>query len=58
MGRSVAKDVFVAGGMCVLLKATMVTLAANEDESAMIACAFCLRECTMEMSGTYFCILR
>jgi hypothetical protein len=57
MGRSVAKEVFVAGGMCVLLKATMVTHAANGDKSA-IAFTFCLRECGMEMSVTYFCILR
>jgi hypothetical protein len=57
MGSSVAKKVFVAFGMCVLLMATMVTHAANGDESAMIAFAYCLRECAMEMSVTYFCIL-
>jgi hypothetical protein len=57
MGHSAAMEVFVAGGMCVLLKATMVTPAANGDELAMIAFAFCLRDCAMEMSVTYFCIL-
>ncbi len=38
MGRSVAKEVFVAGEMCVLLNTTLVTPAANGDESAMIVC--------------------
>jgi len=59
MGHSVAMEVFVVGGMCVLLKGTRVMPEANGDESTMIAFAFsfCLRECTMEMSFTYFCIL-
>ena len=57
IGHSVVMEVFMVGGMCVLLKAAMVMPAANGDELAMIAFAFCLRECTMEMSVTYFCIL-
>ena len=36
MGRFVAKEVFVAGEMCVLLNTTLVTPAADGDKSAMI----------------------
>jgi hypothetical protein len=56
MGCTMAKKVFMARGMCVLLMVMMVTHAANGDKSAMIAFAFCLRECLMEMSVTYSCI--
>ena len=53
MGRSVTKEVFVVGEMCVLWNTTLVKPAADGDKSAMIV----LRERTMEMSRTYFCIL-
>ena len=52
-----AEEVLVEGEMCVLLKAATGMLAANGDESTMAAFDFCLCQCMVVMSVTYFYIL-
>ena len=57
MGRSVAKEVFVAGEICVLLKAATGMPATDGDKLTKAAFDFCLCQCVMEMSVTDFYIL-